>query len=275
MDKERLENALDEFLMCVSSLEYSINGYCTFETASFKKRDEHSSSAHGNIVLPSVQNRSSEVSPFSDSLTHTANATDKEKAPVSRNEAKTQYNQIALDLQKFLTDKDETPSITPNMLKKEFLHCKNCSRSNIKRVLGEGDIAQALVFVLTDTIPLDSERAYLDKVLSSIRLEIGKNAYLTSLIKCEGGKIDTFDEDLKQCSSLLEKQLSLTSSRAFIAFGAKSASYLKEVKKRDAFGLSAFIYSSSLSELERDKAQKEKLWASFKKLVRFLNLPRV
>lgn len=264
MDAEKLENAINEFLLCSSSLEYSINGYCSFETVRLSERS--------STIQQTVQSQST-FSPRNSYIPNTNNAIVADVKARPRETRANDLKQININLSKFFSD-DETVSITPNMLKKEFLHCKKCSLSNVKRVLSEGDIASSIAFVLTDTVPSEKERAYLDKVLSSIRLEIGKNAYLTSLVKCEGD-IKDFDSAATSCKELLEKQLSLTSARGFIAFGKKASEYLKEVKKKEAFSLSAFIYSSSLAELETDKAQKEKLWVSFKKLVKFLNLPRV
>lgn len=264
MEIEKYKNALDEFLLLTSSFENHLKGYSDFETVELFTNDNVNNTC-----------KSTNYSTNNSAIIGTVNSAIKSTIKLTT-ESNTNIKSTSIDskIEQFLKKNGEEPSLTPFMLKKEFLSCRKCSLASDYRVLSEGDLSLSLVFVLTDNLLTDEERTYLDKVLSSVHLEVGKNAYLTSVLKCKSDKKATND-DYKACSHFIGMQASLSKCRAFIAFGKEATETLKELKKTSSFDFFACIYAPSLNELKNDSSSKARLWNSLKKLTIFLNLPRV
>lgn len=165
-------------------------------------------------------------------------------------------------------------TITPTILKKEFLTCSRCPLSSVSRVLGEGVQLHPQVFVITDTLLGDSEREYLDTILKTIHLNPETNTYITSLVKCTTNKAPS-PECYTACSRFLKMQFALYSPLAAIGFGVEASNFLRQIKNMDDYKHCAFIFTRMPFDLKNNIDAKRKVWESFKKLVVFLNLPRI
>lgn len=172
------------------------------------------------------------------------------------------------------TETSDNENLTPFTLKKEFIKCSQCSLNSENRVLGDGKDFHPDVLVVTDTILSNDEREYLDNILSSVYVKSGRNAYITSLIKCETSESkDDISSCIDRCSAILNKQIKLLSPKAIIGFGKNSSQYLKKAKSDLNLSKTSFIYTLMPFEVRHNTEVKKRLWESLKKLAKLLSLP--
>lgn len=173
-----------------------------------------------------------------------------------------------------IKEHDDNENITPLTIKKEFMKCSSCLYSNKTRVLGDGSEFHPDVLVITDFILSDEERKYLDNILSSVFIKSERNAYITSLIKCENlqNKND-IKTCIDSCSLILNKQIKLLSPKAILGFGKNISDYLKKIKSNLNLSKTTFIYTLMPFEIQNNTEEKRQLWDSLKKLAKLLNLP--
>lgn len=185
-------------------------------------------------------------------------------------------NDVSPSPQSQVQNESDKPILTPSMLKREFLKCDRCALSNrANRVLGEGCDFRPLVFILTDTLLRDDERAYLDTILKAFHLNTTTNAYITSLVKCHAESKEIPPEAYVKCSRFLKMQFMLYRPLSSIAFGPSSSAFLESLKNKDEFKNTAFITTLPLFELKNNKDEKKKLITSFNQVARILNIARV
>lgn len=171
---------------------------------------------------------------------------------------------------------DNKIMLTPGVLKREFLKCSRCSCSNIgNRILGEGCDFKPAVFIITDTILSEDERAYLDSILKAFHLNPETNTYITSLVKCCYTGESIPHETYIKCSKFLKMQFMLYRPLSAIAFGKSSSSFLESLKKKEEFKYTAFIGTLSPLEIKNNKEEKKKLIASFNAMAELIHIARV
>lgn len=191
----------------------------------------------------------------------------------ARNDIKSPYQ---ISLQSHAQNESDKPLLTPSVLKREFLKCNRCALSSpINRVLGEGCDFRPLVFILTDTLLREAERAYLDTILKAFHLNTTTNAYITSLVKCFADSKEIPPEAYVKCSRFLKMQFMLYRPLSSIAFGPSSSAFLESLKNKDEFKNMMFITTLPLFELKNNKEEKKKLITSFNQVARILNIARV
>lgn len=137
----------------------------------------------------------------------------------------------------FLLVKPHDQSASTNLetlseIEKESQHCKRCGLEATRSAIlfGEGDPSASLIVVAPyptfeddDSALLlqGTEGAYLEKWFASIGVNLRKDCYLTSLVKCmtPGGRIALPDEILA-CMPYLHRQTKTIKPKALVALGS-------------------------------------------------------
>lgn len=249
MTEEKFSNAINEFLFLTNSANSLISNHLSME-----------------IYEPQEANITPKMVTETDSSQGTSNE--------NCNQKEIQHADSIFTPPLSEESKNTSPTITPAIMKREFLTCTKCPLASEHRVLGEGVQIHPDVIVVTDTVLDDQERAYLDTILKTIHLNPEINTYITSLIKCESKNTPT-KNCYQECSKFLNMQFSLYRPLAAIGFGIEASNFLRELKNSDDYKMCAFIFTRMPFDLKNNIEAKKKVWESFKKLAVFLKLPRI
>lgn len=167
--------------------------------------------------------------------------------------------------------------------------CQRCGlcESRTRTVFGVGD-HEADLLVIGEAPGEQEDRQgkpfvgpagqLLDQMLRAIGLDRGKGVYIANILKCRPpANRDPTQDEVRQCTPYLNRQIALLRPRAILAVGRIAAQYLldsdqplRAMRSRTwTYGDAAIpvIVSYHPSYLRRTPADKSKAWQDLKRLV--------
>ena len=174
---------------------------------------------------------------------------------------------------------DERYSMSLESLEKDFRSCSRCASKSCPVFFGSGNSNKPVIMVVLDSVKEDSkilsEQDYLffEKVLASISQNY-KMIYLTSLVKCPGGKQQC-------CLPYLEQQIATVKPALILAMGYDVHKALTgNSLELDAVHGKFLFYKKCIPVLPTyapdvinvNKALKRPVWEDLKKAAAFLGI---
>ena len=163
-----------------------------------------------------------------------------------------------------------------------ILNCQYCGLcdSRSEALPGDGNIdASILIVVAAPNEDDDSfgqllygeSGEYLDKWLSSIKLDRKKDCYLTSIVKClTPGERTPLNDESESCLQYLDAQVALFQPKVIIAIGEYSNSILTNSNNND-FNSIPIIYLNHPKEVLDDSSLRRSVWNNLKKIAEIVN----